>query len=87
MLTKAQRYDYHDIDPLESTLIRAAHHTWRLMRLERRQNGGYLPEGHPSWLAIETMMEAKRVYREVLKQRRAVKSAAMKERFANHARI
>ncbi len=80
-LTNRQLYDYKDIDRWELFLIRCGHHLWHEMKRLRRLNGGYLPEEHYIWKALETVWAIKKQYRVELKAKTALANAAMNARF------
>lgn len=85
MLTRRQKYDYHDIDPWELKLIRIGHALWALLRRERRQNGVHVSEERALYAAIETIVRLKREKRAELKAERAARSQEVRERFRSAA--
>jgi len=85
MLTRKQKYDYHDMDPWELKLIRVGHALWAVLRRERRQIGYPVSEELALYAAIETIVHLKHEKRAEVKAERAARADEVRERFRSVA--
>jgi len=82
-LSHRQKYDYRDLDMGELKLIRVGLSLWSQLKQLRAQNGGYVSERHPLYEALQTVWRLKRERRAELRQKRAVRSSKLREKFAD----
>ena len=74
------RNDRHDTDRRELKLIRVGHYLWALYKKECGKSGNVEQE-RALYEALQTVWNLKVELRKDLKAERAVKAAAMRERF------
>ena len=87
MLTHRQRYNYHDVDPVELKLIRTGHALWAILRRERRLKALTVSEEQALYEGIAIIVELKKQKRAELKVLRVERAKKVKEYFEAKAGV